>query len=323
MNFVVFGGSGFVGTNIAERLLADGHNVVLFDRSPLPQAAARALAVYGDRLATIVGDVTDRVAVRSVVTHGVDIVVLGAAITAGPEREKRDAETILQVNLVSHAAILEAAREASVRRVINLSSAAAYGAAGERGVELTEDTPCEPKGLYAITKWSSERVGERLASLWGLDYVSLRLSGVFGPWEYATGVRDTLSAQAQILAAAEAGTPATLARAGLRDWIYAPDVADAVVIVSAAKALRHSVYNVSTGAPFAVLEWGEKLAELVPGLECRLAHPGEAPTIDLHSAVDRAPLSVARLADEFGWRARTRGTESATQLWKWWQKTKQ
>lgn len=318
MTILIFGGVGFVGLNIAQHCLAQGDDVVLFDRAALPAAAARAFSALPGRLRSIVADVTDREAVARAVTAGVDVVVMAAAITAGSARDARDPETILAVNLLAQTPIIAAARDAGVRRVINLSSAAAYGAAGERHPVLDEATPCDPVGLYAITKWASERVGRRLGALWGVDLVSLRLSGVFGPWERATGVRDTLSPHCQILAAAAAGAPALLERPGLRDWTYAPDVGEAVRLVAAAPALRHDLYNISTGRGAAALDWGRALASAFPGFVCRLTQPGETATIELHSAGDRAPLATARLATDLGWRAPTGDAESAGLLAAWW-----
>jgi UDP-glucose 4-epimerase len=183
---------------------------------------------------------------------------------------------------------------------------------------LDEDTPCDPETLYAITKYASERVAARLARLWDLDIVSVRLSGVFGTWERATGVRDTLSPQAQILACLGQRSEAVLPRPGVRDWIYAPDVADAITLLIEAPKPKHLLYNISTGREWSALQWGQKLAELHPGFVCRLAESDEAPNIDLHSPTDRAPLSVARMADEFGWRARFGCADSAVDLSAWW-----
>lgn len=318
MKTLIFGGAGFVGLNIAEALLQSGHDVVAFDRSAVPAAAVAAFADLPGRFSTIQGDVTDEASVAAALTAGTDLVVMGAAITAGRERDATDPATTLKVNLLAQVPILAAARAAGVRRVINLSSAAAYGAAGDRLPELDEATPGDPVGLYAITKWASERVGARLGDLWGLDVVSLRLSGVFGPWEHATGVRDTLSPHCQILAAAAAAQPAILPRPGLRDWIYAPDVADAVLAVAGAGTLRHGVYNVSTGRRFTLLDWGQRLAQAFPGFICRLAEPGEAATIDFHGPSDRAPMAVARIAQDIGWSAKTDDLETADRLAGWW-----
>jgi UDP-glucose 4-epimerase len=316
---LIFGGAGFVGLNLAEMMLAAGHDVVAFDRSVVPQAAVAAFSGLPGRFEARVGDVTDEAAVADAVRPGTDLVVMGAAVTAGRDRDASDPGMTLKVNLLAQVPALDAARAAGVRRVVNLSSAAAYGAAGERVDELSEETPGDPVGLYAITKWASERVAARLGSLWALDVVSLRLSGVFGPWERATGVRDTLSPHCQILAAAVAGKPAILPRAGLRDWIYAPDVADAVLAVAGAPRLGHGVYNVSTGSRFSMLDWGQRLAASFPGFVCRLAEPGEAATIDFHGPSDRAPLAVERIASDLGWRARTEGLDSADRLAAWWQ----
>ncbi|WP_315832710.1 NAD(P)-dependent oxidoreductase [Bradyrhizobium prioriisuperbiae] len=315
MRVLVFGGTGFVGLNIADALLARGHAVTLFDRAGLPPAAAETFA---ERLTVVQGDITDQRTVEDVIAAGCDAIVLGAAITAGPERDAADPETILQVNLSAQLPILTAARRAGVRRIINLSSAAAYGNAAVKYAQLDEETACDPVSLYAITKFTSERVAARLAELWQFDIISVRLSGVFGPWERATGVRDTPSAQAQILDALHQGRAAILPRPGVKDWIYAPDVANAVSLLTEAQRPQHRLYNISTGQEWSALEWGQHLAALHPGFVCRLAEPGETATIDLHGPVDRAPLSITRLEQEFGWRARFDCADSATALSQWW-----
>jgi UDP-glucose 4-epimerase len=301
---LIFGGAGFVGLNIAERLLTAGGNVRIFDRQAIPPDAARWFARLPGTLEYVQGDVTDPAYVRSAVATGTDAIIVAHAITAGPEREARDAATILSVNLASIVPILETARDRGVRRIVNLSSAAVYGATAFAKPELTEDDQPQPQGLYGITKLASEGVGVRLAALWGLDFVSLRLSAVFGPWERATGVRDTLSPQHQILAALDAGEPALLARPGSRDWIYAVDVAEAVERVVSSDHLPAALYLLSSGQVWSALEWGRMLAAHHPGFVCRLIDPGEHPTIDLHSTADRSPLQPERLARDLGWRAR-------------------
>jgi UDP-glucose 4-epimerase len=318
LKILIFGGTGFVGINIAAGLLARGHRVTLFDRAALPRAATQAFAVYRDALSVMEGDITMPLAVEKLTETGFDAVILGAAITAGPAREAADPQSILQVNLMAQLPILMAARRSGGGRIVNLSSGSAYGAAGFRHSLLEEETPCEPVSLYAVTKYASEKVVARLAALWQADFVSVRLSGVFGPWERNTGVRDTLSPQFQIIEALRQRKEAVLPRPGLRDWIYAPDVADAVAVLVEAPKLRHKLYNISTGREWTALQWGQHLTDLHPAFVCRLAKPGEAPTIDLHTDADRAPLSIARMEDEFGWRARFDCGDSARHLNDWW-----
>ena len=318
MKILIFGGNGFVGLNIAAALLARGHAVTLFDRAGLPPAAKKDFTGYADRLTAIQGDVTDRQAIEGVIAAGHEAIILGAAITAGPERDATDPENIIRVNLLAQVPILIAAQRRGVGRIINLSSAAAYGTSTFRNVPLDEETACDPVSLYAITKFASEKVAARLAALWQCEIVSVRLSAVFGPWERSNGVRDTLSPQAQILAAMQGGREAVLPRPGARDWIFAPDVAEAVALLIEAERPKHQLYNISTGVEWSALQWGQELAALHSGFICRLAETGEAPTIDLHSPADRAPLSVARFAQEFGWRARFGCADSAADLSMWW-----
>lgn len=318
MRILVFGGTGFVGLNLAAALLRRGHAVTLFDRAGLPPAARKDFATHGDRLTAIQGDVGDSQAVQKAITAGYDAIILGAAITAGPVREASDPETILRVNLLAQTPILIAARDSGVRRIINLSSAAAYGTSAFRNAPLDEETPCDPASLYAITKFASEKVAARLANLWQCEIISVRLSAVFGPWERSNDVRDTPSPQAQILAAMQDGREAVLPRPGVRDWIYGVDVAEAVTLLIEAAKPKHQLYNISTGVEWTALQWGQELAALHPGFVCRLADAGEVATVDLHSPADRAPLSVARLAEEFGWRARFGCAESASDLNSWW-----
>ena len=114
------------------------------------------------------------------------------------------------------------------------------------------------------------------------------------------------------------GYEAILSRPGVRDWIYALDVAEAVTLLIEAAKPKHQLYNISTGAEWSALQWGQELAALHPGFVCRLADAGEVATVDLHSAADRAPLSVTRMAEEFGWRARFGCADSAADLSAWW-----
>src|SRR6266567_8560901 len=98
MRILVFGGTGFVGLNIAAALLARGHVVTLFDRTGLPPDAAKDFGSHASRLTIVQGDIRDHQAIEAVIAAGHEAIILAAAITAGPEREATDPETILQVN---------------------------------------------------------------------------------------------------------------------------------------------------------------------------------------------------------------------------------
>ncbi|MEY9884063.1 NAD-dependent epimerase/dehydratase family protein [Bradyrhizobium sp. USDA 329] len=317
MKIVIFGGTGFVGLNLAEVLLARGHDVTLYDRSPLPPAAQRSLLDFRERLRIVQGDITDGAGIDALIAEGWDAIVLGAAVTAGDDLERASPARVLEINVMAQIPILQAAIRHGVRRFVNLSSASAYGTAGQRHEVLDEETACDPVSFYAISKFTSERSVARHAELFGGDFLSVRLSAVFGPWERAGAVRDTPSLQFQILAAFARGEPAIMPGPGFKDWIYAVDAAEAVAVLIEAERPRRRLYNISSGAAWSALQWGEAFAAFHPGLHCRLANPGEKTVIKLHGG-DRAPLSVARMADEFGWRARFGCAESAAAMNAWW-----
>lgn len=304
MAVLVVGGGGFVGLNIVEHVLSQSETVTLFDVEPPPKAAVAALGGLPGTLRIVLGDVREAGAIAAAITPDVDTMIYGAAVTAGLERDQNAPETTIAVNLDGFLGALRAARDLRLRRVINLSSAGAYGAAAFHGTgPLCEDDPAsDPQSIYSITKFASERVGQRMAEVWALDVVSVRLSGAFGRWERQTSVRDTPSPQFQILAALRNGTPAIVERMDNRDWIYATDVARAVQALLSAPSLAHRLYNVSTGRSWSVLSWGQAMSARFPGGVCRLSTPDEPANVALHTADDRRPLSIDRLTNDIGFR---------------------
>ncbi len=297
---VIFGAAGFVGVNVAETLRARGFRVVLADRDA-PTDAVRA-SLPGARW--LQGDVRDAAFLESAIAPGTDCVVWGAALTADAARDAAEPDAILSVNLAALATVLRICRERAVRRVVNLGSVAAFGEAAFREHPLEEDDPApDPRSLYAVSKFSGERLCARYSELTGLSIATLRLSSVFGPWERMTGARDTPSPFLQLMALAERGGEARLPRAIVRDWLYAPDAGEAVARVLEAPRLAHGLYHVGPGHAYSVLSWGEALAARRPGWRCGLALPGETPNVDPQGARDRAPLAVGRIAADTGFRS--------------------
>jgi nucleoside-diphosphate-sugar epimerase len=307
---LITGGAGFVGLNVAEALLARGEHVVVFGREALPDAAARAFAPLPGRISVIQGDVRDEPALRAAfAAHKVDRVLPFAAITAGPERESSDPDAVLDVNVKGMVATLRAARDAGgVRRVVLPSSSAVYGESAYTHAVLDEaTTPCVPLSLYGVTKYAVERLGLRLAGLWGLDAVAARIGAAFGPWERDTGLRDTLSPLLALMQAARRGETAVLPPAPLPsyDWIYARDLADGLLCLLDATAPPHRVVNLSSGRDWAPAFGAmcEDLSRRFPGFRWRHATAADTPTIRFNDSRPRGVLAVSRAA-AFGWAPR-------------------
>ncbi|MDP6567476.1 MAG: NAD(P)-dependent oxidoreductase [Alphaproteobacteria bacterium] len=305
MRALIAGGCGFIGLNLAEALLRRGDDAVLFDRNPLPAEAARAFAALPGELTVVMGDIRDGEAVAGAFAdQSIDGVFYGAAMTSGPERERTASAEVLQVNLLGLVHVLTAAAGAGVGRVINISSAAAYGRSrleGE-GPLVEGETPSVPDTLYGISKHASEAVCRRLGLLLELPVLSVRLTAVYGPWEIDSGARDTLSPLMQAALAALRGTPAVLPRRDNQDWVYSRHVAEALLALMAAEAPAHDLYHITSGRSCGVADWCAALAGAYPDFQYRLAGPGEAATIELHNDRDRRPMSADRLAEDIGHR---------------------
>jgi UDP-glucose 4-epimerase len=129
------------------------------------------------------------------------------------------------------------------------------------------------------------------------------LGPVVGPFEYETGVRGVMSPPLQMLRAAAAGQDVTLAWRLAADWVYSRDVAEGVVSLLAAERLTHRLFNVGSGVVTDMLAWGAELARAYPGWRCRLADPGETPSIVYGLSEERALVATGRLAAETGFTA--------------------
>jgi len=277
---LVTGASGFVGVNLVHALRARKHEVVEYSLE------------QGD-------DVTNTASLEKLM-HGVDAVWHGAAITAGPEREKREAARILEVNTLATIRSLEAAARAGVRRFIYPSSSAVYGETAFVGEgTVREDEPLRPINLYGISKVAAESAVLRLGPALGVEVCAGRINAVFGPWERDTGLRDTLSPHLQMAAMAHAREEAVLAKGADRDWIYAPDVAQAFVRMLEAPKLPAKAMNITQGKLWPLAIMAEALADRFQGFRWRY---GET-NLGYGGPIDRPRrvLSHKLLMEELGW----------------------
>ena len=278
MAILVTGGTGFVGLNLVEALLARGDSVVILSNGPLPQMAEPAFARLPGLLTTVAGDIRDaRLVGDAVRRHDIERIVHGAAITADHQREAHSPALILEVNLLGLVHILEAARDAGVLRVLLIGSAAAYGRRLWQEQPLDEQASGDPDTLYAISKATSEQILWRLGDLYGMSVVVGRLATVFGPFEWPGGWRDTMSPILQVTEIARTGGSALLPREDRRDWLYSRDAAASLLQLLDAAAPRERLYNLGSGCVWS-LAWTGAAAWLAatpasPGRSARAPGP--------------------------------------------------
>lgn len=301
---LVTGAAGFVGLNVVEHLLRAGGSVVGLDRIDLPARARRDFAALPGRLTWIGGSVLSSADLsRALTIQPVQALIHCAVITAGSERERRDPEGIIAVNVQGAVATLAAAaRRRVVGRFVYPSSVAVYGAAARDVPLIGEDSvPTRPLMLYGLTKLACETLLPRMAEVQGIAFAAARLASVYGPWEYATGARDTLSPMLSALRHAQDGTEAVLSQPGAGDFVYARDVAAGLAGLAAAPVLRHTIYNLGSGQAASAEDWCRALAALAPGFRWRRAAEGEAANTVSHVAFDRGALDIRRLASDTGY----------------------
>ncbi|MBH67093.1 MAG: hypothetical protein CMM58_01950 [Rhodospirillaceae bacterium] len=308
MTYLIFGGAGFIGLNLIEQLLSSSEQVIAFDRACIPTPATVAFSRLSGDLKVIQGDVTDLDEVsRAISDNSIRKIFYGAAVTAGSNREKMHPETIFSTNTIGLINVLKVAAETpSVERLINISSGSAYGDGGFGDTGWNEpldeyNTHEAPKSLYAISKYAGERIAFRMGQLLGLQVQNVRLSSIFGPWEYDTGLRDTLSAPMQASLLALKGSIALIDRRENRDWTYSRYVASALCALMDHQEPKSSLYNITSEKTWSVIDWCALLATTFPDFRYRLIEPGETPNVDFFGHRDRLAMSSDRFIKDIGY----------------------
>lgn len=156
MNITVFGGSGFLGSHVCDKLSQAGHRVTIFDKHHSPWLRSEQIMFQGD--------VLDEAAVDKAAANA-DIVYNFAGIADIGEAEKRPLDTA-KYNILGNAVILEAARKAGAKRFIFASSLYVYSKAG---------------GFYRCSKQACEPYIEHYHQAFGLEYTILRYGSLYGP----------------------------------------------------------------------------------------------------------------------------------------------
>jgi dTDP-glucose 4,6-dehydratase len=305
MTTLVTGGTGFVGLNLLDQLLARGDEIVCLSVNALPAAAARDFAKLPGKLHAVHGDVTDPGSIDDALARfQCTTMIHAAAITAGTSRDETDPARIVEVNLLGTINALQAARKAKIARFVYPSTGGHFGEAGvdvDHYLDEEADRPV-PNSMYGISKYAAERTVLRLGGLWNMDVRIGRVAVVYGRWEYETGVRDAMTTILQATRLAMAGGEAVFPKLGAADWIYAPDLAHAILTLHDASTTKHRLYHLAIESPFDMMDWCERLRKRFPAFKFRESNrPDECNIAPL--APFRTPFSGRRLREEFGFKA--------------------
>ena len=240
MKALVTGGAGFIGSHIVDRLLQDGHEVIVLD--DFSTGNHDNLAGH-DNLEIVEGDIRDFDTVRNCM-QGIDWVFHKAAVASVP-KTVNDPVGSSAVNYQGTLHVLEAARQHKAKRVVFASSAALYG-----------DEPTLPKvetmlpvtlSPYAVDKLASEYACGMYTKLYGLETVSLRYFNVYGPrQDPSSPYSGVISIFADRL---RQGTTPTIYGDGeqTRDFVFVSDVIEANMQAVTREEPVGQVINIATG----------------------------------------------------------------------------
>lgn len=291
MRILVTGGSGFIGRQVVNKLLDQGHKVVIMSRNP---------STGGDEnpdLAAVRGDIRFFPDVSKIVFENKieRIVHVAYALTAEGEANPLLA---VQVNALGASHIYEAARLAGIKRVVVSGSIAAYAPPelyGDRPITEDEDL-MKPTSIYGATKVLNEFMASRFEARYGTEIPSLRISAVYGAGRAERGVTAWAS---QLVAGAVNSQPVSirLRPDQLSNFIYVDDAAEQLVRLTLADRLSYRVYN-SGGSTSTPAEFADIVKKYFPDLTVQF--DPQAPKWPYPYKIDGS-----RLEEEFSFKPRS------------------
>ena len=175
---LVTGGAGFIGSNLCESLLTDGHEVTCLDNFSTGFRAniEPFFLLYPDRFRLIEGDIRDIDMCRAAV-YGQKYVLHEAALGSVP-RSIKDPATTNAVNIGGFLNMIIAARDEGIKRFVFAASSSTYG--DSTALPKVEERIGKPLSPYAITKYVDELYADVFARTYGFNYIGLRYFNVFG-----------------------------------------------------------------------------------------------------------------------------------------------
>ena len=295
MRALVTGGAGFIGSNLVDRLLAEGNEVDVVDDlstgSLANLAAARTSA--GGRLTITQLDIRLPEVVE-LIAHRAPEVVFHLAAQADVRVSVASPAFDAEVNIIGSLNVLEGARQAGTERLVFAASGGTlYGDPPVKDLPLRESQPHRPLSPYGVSKKAVLDYLVAYRELHSLEFAALALANVYGPRQNPHGEAGVVAIFADRLLT---GTPITIFGTGeqTRDFVYVDDVVDA--FVRAATRGGGLVCNIGTGRETSVNDLYRSMAAAV-GSE---ANPDYAP--GRAGELDRNVLVVERAGIQLGWR---------------------
>jgi nucleoside-diphosphate-sugar epimerase len=300
MNVLVTGGTGFLGAYVMAALEAAGHAGFAYDVAPPSPEMLAISPSLASRFRP--GQIGDIARLFDVCRSDKIEAIIHAAGMVGLEQSLAQPLATYQTNIMGLVHACEAVRQLGMRKLVSISSNAAYHkGAGDR---LTETDPPfsvtagNPAAHYGTSKMAGEAIGMAYATFQEVDFLSLRITAIYG-----FGMRSPMYIKPMVENAVR-GVPTRFATGGpmRRDYTHVLDCCDAILLALSAPRLpagEQRVLNVAAGRAHTAAQVAETVRRIIPGAVIEIGDtltPLEAENVKM-----RAPLDIAAAQRLLGW----------------------
>jgi UDP-glucose 4-epimerase len=289
MRFLITGGAGFLGAALSRQLISHSHDVRVIDDLSSGDRARLPAQTHFTR-----GDINNIPLLWSVLQDVDCVYHLAARVSV--------AQSILYprdynlVNVGGTVSLMEAMRDAGIKRVVFTSSGAIYGRQSRQPVSES-DMP-HPDSPYAVSKWAAEQYIHTIGELWGIETVALRIFNAYGPGQHLPVSHAPVVPR--FLQAITSGGSVVIFGNGQhsRDFVYVADVVDALLGAATAVKVNRKVLNIGSGRE-TTLEELVGIMEKTSGRQANRVHNLEKP-----AGVERLVADIDQAKKLLGFRPR-------------------
>ncbi|RLC80244.1 MAG: epimerase [Chloroflexi bacterium] len=312
MNILVTGAAGFIGSHVAETLLARGDSVAGLDNfnayyDPTRKRANVALLALNPRFTLHEADVRDTETMERICAEGGFDAIIHLAAMAGVRYSIERGPLYVDVNVRGTVNMLEAARKANTPHFVFASTSSVYGRTEQ--LPFRENDPLgKPLAPYPATKIAGEVMGHAYHNMFDLSFTAVRFFSVYGP----RGRPDMMPYIITDCIVHDREFKLYEAGEMYRDWTYVADIASGVV-AAADRPLGYQVFNLGRGEPVRMADFVELVEELV-GKSARMTTPPAPPSEPPITYAD-----IARACDLLDYEPTVPVAEGMRRFWEWYQ----
>jgi UDP-glucose 4-epimerase len=300
---LIFGGNGFIGSHLAERLINTGYNVTVFDNfengmSNLETIKSRIEIIKGDFLSG--SDIARALKNMDYVFHYISTTI--------PSTANKDPAYDIESNVIGSVKLFQSAVNSNIEKIVFSSSGGMiYGE--PTSLPIRELDPLNPIDPYGISKLAIEKYLNYFSYTYGLDYTIFRYSNPYGERQNPNGKQGVIPI---FLKRIKQGDPPVIYGNGsmIRDYIYIEDAIDATIAVLESKS-HDTVFNVGSGEGRSV----NQLVDIMSKVVGKKIIPNYIKENSKY--IQKVILDISKIQNQIGWKPSINIEEGIRRTWEW------